>query len=79
MKKKELTSLRSKSLEELKKSLAEKMAEVSLFFSSLKAGKEKNSSKGKNLRREIAQILTIIKEKEIIEKASSEAKKKIKK
>lgn len=76
MKKKELSSLRSKTSREIEKMIAEKQKEVSLFFSSLKAGKEKSSSKGRNLRRDIAQMSTIIKEKEILnEKPAVEVEK----
>ena len=55
MKIKELKDLRTKEPETLKKTLSEKRKEVL-------------SKNTKNLRREIAQILTIIKEKEIISK-----------
>jgi ribosomal protein L29 len=77
MKKKELSALKLKTVSELKKMIVEKQKEASLFFSSLKAGKEKGTSKRRNLRRDIAQILTIIKEKEILEEetVNSEAKK----
>lgn len=52
MKKKELISLRTKKVEELKKIVFEKKQKPAL---------------NKNSRREIAQILTVIKEKEILE------------
>ena len=78
MEKKELSALRLKSVSELKKTIVEKQKEASMFFSSLKAGKEKTTSKRRNLRRDIAQTLTIIKEKEILEKeiAKTESKEK---
>lgn len=54
MKKNEKLSLRTRKLEELKKTVSEKKRELL-----------KNLKKRKNLRREIAQILTIIREREL--------------
>jgi len=65
MKKKELKSLREKTLTDLEKFIKDKNKELSDFYSNLKSGKEKNSSRGKALRREIAQGLTFIKEAQI--------------
>ncbi len=42
----------------------------------IKTGTEKNLKKGANLRNEIAKILTLIKEKEIIERIKKEEEKK---
>ena len=69
MKKKDKEVLRTRQLEEVKKTLVEKRAELARTTSEIYGGKEKNLKKGKNLRREIAQILTIIKEREILKEA----------
>lgn len=71
MKKKDLTDLRNKDQKELKEVLSKKRLEITAFMAKSTAG-EKNLKKRKNLRREIAQILTIIKEKELIEKMKEE-------
>lgn len=70
MKKKDLKSLRSKTKVELKKLVGDKKKEVNEAFVKTKTGQEKNLKKVKNARRDIAQILTLIKEKEIVEKES---------
>ena len=67
MKKKELVVFRKKEKKDLMKILEEKQAETREAFSQ-SAGQEKNVKKFRNLRREIAQILTIIREKQIIGK-----------
>jgi len=75
MKKKELTSLRSKKIQELIKMVADKKKEATEVYSKMKAGQEKNLKKVKNLKKDIAQILTIIKEEELSEKQESKEKK----
>lgn len=55
---------------ELESLLWEKRKEYRLTFARIKAGKEKNLKKASNIRREIAQILTSIREKQIAEKAT---------
>lgn len=72
MKIKDLKILREKKLDDLKKLAEDKKKELSVFYSNLKAGKEKNSSKGKGLRKEISQILTLVREDEIKLKFSSD-------
>jgi len=72
MKKKDLEVLRTKDIQEVKKSLKEKKAELAKLFVEIYGGKEKNIKKGRNLRREIAQYLTIIKEREYIEQNTEE-------
>lgn len=67
MKKKDLQALKSKSIKELRKMVLDKKKEANEAFIKTKAGQEKNLKKVKNLRKDIAQILTLIKEKEIIE------------
>ena len=58
--------LRNKSLSELKEMLASKKAEILDFSKSAIKGSEKNVVKLKFLRKEIARILTIINEKELL-------------
>jgi ribosomal protein L29 len=75
MKKKELIKLREKTVEELKKLSSDKRLELIKIESELKGGKEKNLKKVKNQRHELAQILTIVREKEIMEKEIMEKEK----
>ncbi len=77
MKSKELSKLRNESVENLDKLVAEKKKELGLSYADRKVGKEKNSSISKNLRRDIAQIMTIIRESEIA-KTEAEKVKKVK-
>ena len=67
MKKKDLVSLREKDIDTLKTQVVEKKKEEELTLVRIYAGQEKNLKKAFLIRREIAQILTIIREKEIIE------------
>lgn len=73
MKKKDLKMLVGKKTKELEKILSEKRLEILKNQAEVYSGKEKNLKKAKNLRKEIAQILTIIKENELTKK-ESEAK-----
>ena len=68
MKKRDLQEIRSKKVAELDKIVAKKRQESVLADAKMKTGQEKKIKKVKNLRREIAQILTIIREKQILEK-----------
>lgn len=68
MKKSELTKLRSKKADVLGKTVTDKRLDLVKVSADIKASKEKNLKKAKNLRRDIAQILTLISEKELIEK-----------
>ena len=68
MKQKELNNLRSKDLMELKKIVQEKNVESIKSKAETKVGKEKNLKKSANIRRDMAQILTIMREKELINK-----------
>ncbi len=54
--------LRTKSKTELEKMCVEKSAALSTFRFGLSGSKVKNLKEGKNLKREIAQILTILNE-----------------
>ena len=79
MKKKDLLSLRQKGIDELKKLVASKRNEFYKSHAQMKSSGEKNLKKPKNLRHEISQILTIIREKEIVAEIGKEeeTKKKI--
>ncbi|OGM15935.1 50S ribosomal protein L29 [Candidatus Woesebacteria bacterium RIFCSPLOWO2_01_FULL_43_11] len=67
MKKKDKEVIRTKDIGEVKKTLAERKAELKKVIAEVYGGKEKNLKKAKNLRREIAQILTILREREILD------------
>jgi ribosomal protein L29 len=76
MKKKDLSGVRSKTIKELVKLVEKKSLEYAKVKAAIKAGQEKNLKKVKLIRHEISQILTVIKEKEIVDKL--EKKKEIK-
>lgn len=67
MKKKELQELRIKKMAELRKLLSKRKKEADVTYGKMKAGQEKNLKKAKNLKRDIAQILTLIREKQFLE------------
>lgn len=54
--------------EDLKKKVFEKKLELIKLLSNKVSKGEKNLKKGRNLKKEIAQILTVVKEMEILEK-----------
>ncbi len=54
--------IRKKSMTELDKELREKAGALNDFRFGISSGKIKNTKTGKNLRKEIAQILTVMKE-----------------
>ena len=70
MKKKELKTLREKTIKELRTKVEKLRLDVQLTYAKVKVGQEKNIKKAKNERKDIAQILTIIKEKEIMERST---------
>lgn len=72
MKKKDLQQLRSKEREELAKMALDMRQEIISSRADLAAGKKINSKKVKNLRHDLAQILTLLREKEILRKMESE-------
>jgi ribosomal protein L29 len=74
MKKKDLQLIRNKSLPELLSLVKSKRKELALSYVKIKSGKIKNTSVLKNLKREISQILTLIKEKEILNTLSGDKK-----
>jgi ribosomal protein L29 len=67
MKTKEFKDLRNKDLKSLNKMVSEKKVLLTKKLMEIQAGKEKNLKAGMNIRREIAKILTLIKEKQIME------------
>lgn len=67
MKKKDLKVLRSKNIKTLNDQLEERRREFTSAWAEIKGGKEKNVNKAGNIRKDIAQLMTIIREKELIE------------
>ncbi|MGA3291751.1 MAG: 50S ribosomal protein L29 [Candidatus Microgenomates bacterium] len=68
MKRKDFTGLREKTIKDLKALASKKRIESIKTKMGIMSGKEKNLKLHRNLDREIAKILTLIREKEIIEK-----------
>ncbi|MFV1917271.1 MAG: 50S ribosomal protein L29 [Patescibacteria group bacterium] len=68
MKKNDLNKQRSKSLKELGKLVEDKKLDLIKTKAKTVASREKNLKKAKNLKHDIAQILTIIKESQLVEK-----------
>ena len=80
MKIKELTGLRGKSIKELTKLAYEKRTEATKKKMEIMSGKEKNLKVYRNLMTEVAKILTLVREKEIIESLEpKEVKEEVKK
>lgn len=67
MKKTELKGLRVKTAEELKKTISKKKLEIAKILAKISAGQEKDLKKARNLKKDLAQTLTVIREIEIIE------------
>lgn len=67
MKKKDLIKFREKSQKELQKAVDEKKLELLKVSANIKVAKEKNLKKASNLRHDIAQLMTIGRENELIE------------
>lgn len=63
MKKRELSNLKTKPEQELENLLGQKRQELKKFKAEMVVGRHKNARSGKNLRREIAQISTVLREK----------------
>ena len=61
MKKKEFAELKTKKMTELMKLVSEKRIELTKFTSRMYAGREKNLKKGKMIKRDIAQIKSVMK------------------
>ncbi|KKR30297.1 50S ribosomal protein L29 [Candidatus Woesebacteria bacterium RIFCSPHIGHO2_01_FULL_39_32] len=78
MKKKDIISLRSKEAIELAKLVGQMRLEIVKTKANISASKEKNLKKVKNLRHDLAQVVTLMREKQIMEKAKGEIKEEIK-
>lgn len=76
MKKGKLKDLRSKTVKELEKVVEKMKADLLKVKVSAKVGKQRNLKEAGNLRHEIAQILTIIREKQISKKETKDMAKK---
>ena len=72
MKTKEFKDLKNKEVKDLIKMLNERKNSLRKIMLEIKTGTEKNIKKGNNIRKEIAKILTLIKEKSIIEQIEEE-------
>ena len=68
MKRKDYIDLKGKTIKELIKMASDKKTEAVKKKMQILGGKEKNLKVYRNLRAEIAKILTLIREKEILEK-----------
>jgi len=73
---KEFKEIKNKEIKDLNKLFIEKRDTLRKIMLEIKAGSEKNIKKGSILRNEIAKILTLIKEKEIINGLKKEEEKK---
>jgi ribosomal protein L29 len=72
MKTKEFKELKNKEVKDLTKMLNERKNSLRKIVLEIKTGSEKNIKKGSNIRKEIAKILTLIKEKNIINEITKE-------
>ena len=77
MKRKEFNDLRGKDIKDLKKLVMDKKLESEKARMKIFSGKEKNFKVNENLSREIAKILTLIREKEIIESLQAKVEEKV--
>lgn len=74
MKSKDLNIQRGKSKEDLNKRVSKKKLKLTEELASLKVGGKKSPKKARGLKRDIAQILTIIREKELVEQEGERAR-----
>ena len=65
MKKNDYKNLKTKKAEDLKKMISEKKLELLKLLSNKVSKGDKNLKKGRNLKKEIAQILTLVRESEL--------------
>lgn len=68
MKRKELNSFREKDLDKLIKEASDRRLEIIKAKAEIKGSKEKNLKKVKILRHDLSQILTLVKERMLLEK-----------
>lgn len=66
MKKNDYKNLKTKKIEDLKKMISEKKLELIKLLSNKVSKGDKNLKKGRNLKKEIAQILTLVRESELV-------------
>ena len=78
MKRKDFADIKGKTIEELIKMASQKRTEAVKKKMESLSGKEKNLKVYRNLRAEIAKILTLTREKEILEKLRSKEEPKTK-
>lgn len=78
MKRKDYNELKGKTVQELVKLAGDKKNESIKEKMKILGGKEKNLKVHRNLRAEVAKILTLAREKEILEKLQPKAEVKIK-
>lgn len=76
MKKTQLAKFREKKIVDLKKDVSEKKLEFLKVTADMKSAREKNLKKAKNIRRDTAQILTVLREKELLKKESKAEEKR---
>ncbi len=76
MKNKDFKDLRTKDIKSLTSLVREKRQAEAKKLMEVRSGKEKNLKSVGNFRREIAKILTLIREKEILEKLEADKVKK---
>lgn len=67
MKTKELLEIRKKSIDQLKKMIEDKKEDLRKINLDMTLGQESNVKKAKLLKTEIAQLMTITREKELLE------------
>jgi len=79
MKKKDLEDLRKSDVATLEKEVEKRRLERSKLVLELRSGKKKNPKKTRVLKREIAQILTVIREKKLAVDEKNEGEEKDKK
>lgn len=75
MKKNDFKNMKAKKIEDLEKMVSEKKHELMKLLSDKSSKAEKNIKKGRNIKKEIAQILTVITEMKIIKEESKEEEK----
>ena len=68
MKKKDFNELKGKEVSDLLKMVKAKKSELAKLGPKVVSGEEKNLKKAANLRKEVAQILTLVREKKILKK-----------
>ena len=68
MKKNKLVEIRKKKASEIEKMVSDKKDEIILIAAEIKVGKEKNVKAAANLKKDVAQLLTILGERNMMKK-----------